>query len=301
MTRLSYFLILTITVVLFSHGCIQVDTVVKVNADGSGEIEETFLMNKAFAQQMKAMMIGMTQGMKEMNSEDKEEETGEMPNSHDKNNTFDIFDESKLQERASVLGKDVTYLSGTRIVTAEYEGYKALYAFKDINAMKVDQNPGEQVPSSQLEPGQRTEGKKEYVTFTHKKGSTATLFIKLPAKSDAKASVDVPDESEPSFENDQQTGAMMAQMMKLFEGMRITFSVEVDGTILETNATHREGSRVTLIDVEYGKLIEMPEHFKKIGQAQPKTLQEARLFMKDIPGIKIEFNDEIRILFQGNN
>ena len=94
---------------------------------------------------------------------------------------------------------------------------------------------------------------------------------------------------------------MMAQMMKVFEGMRIAFSVEVEGTILETNAMHREGSRVTLIDIDFGKLIEMPERFKKIGQAQPKTLEEAKLLMKDIPGIKVDFNDEIIITFKGNN
>ena len=35
--------------------------------------------------------------------------------------------------------------------------------------------------------------------------------------------------------------------------------------------------------------------------AKGKTLEEAKVLMKDIPGIKVDFNDEIRITFKGNN
>ncbi len=280
-------------------GCIQVDTLIKVKPDGSGVIEETFLMNKAFVQQMKAMVEEMGKQMEEQVKEgEKEGETHQLQESQKKPGPFDIFDEKKLKERAGELGEGVTYLSGSKIVTDDHEGYKAIYTFKDIQKIRINQNPGEKVPSGPQEGGPDAKGKKEYITFIHKKGKPAELLIKLPADKPKEKSEDVPEEQTSAPTDDQQAEAMMAQMKQIFEGMRIAVAVEVEGTILETNATHREGSRITLMELDFGKLIEMAEKFKQFSLAQPETLEETKQFMKDIPGIKVDLNDEIKITFQ---
>lgn len=282
----KYLIPLLILIVLTPiAGCIQVDTLIKVNPDGSGVIEETFLMNKAFVQQIKAMMQQMTEGQQG-------EESQKNPES------FDIFDEKKLAVRASELGEGVTYLSGSKIVTDDYEGYRAIYAFKDIQKLRINQNPGEKVPSGPQQGGSEQEVKKEYITFIHTKGKPAELIIKLPADKTKKKSDNVLEDDTTTPTNNQRSEEMMAQMKQLFEGMKIAFAVEVNGTILETNATHREGSRVTLMELDFGKLIDIAEQFKKFSQAQQKTLEETKQFFKDVPGIKVDLNNEIRIKFQ---
>ena len=53
-TTMSVFMFL---VSLSLSGCIQFDTVIKVKPDGSGFIEETFLMRKDFLGQMQASCV----------------------------------------------------------------------------------------------------------------------------------------------------------------------------------------------------------------------------------------------------
>jgi polyhydroxyalkanoate synthesis regulator phasin len=280
-------------------GCIQVDTLIKVNPDGSGVIEETFLMKKAFVQQIKAMTEQFTKQMEQQITEvQQEEETMQSKETQKKPESFDIFNEKELRERANKLGEGVTYLSGSKIVTDEYEGYKAIYAFKDIQKIRINQNPGEKVPSAPQQGGTDTKAKKEYITFVYTKGKPSELLIKLPADKTKKKSDDVSEDRKAAPTDEQQSEKMTAQMKQIFEGMKISFSVEVKGTILETNATHREGSRVTLMELDFGKLIELAEQFKKFSMAQPETLEETKLFLKDIPGIKVELNNEIIIKFQ---
>jgi len=82
------------------------------------------------------------------------------------------------------------------------------------------------------------------------------------------------------------------------QGMKIALTVIVDGHILETNATHREGSEITLVELDFRRLIEMPEQFKKFNQSQPKTVEESNLLMQELPGMKVDLYYEIKILFE---
>jgi hypothetical protein len=288
-------------------GCIQVDTLIKVKPDGSGVIEETVLMNKAFVQQMKAMFEGMAKQMEqqmeqqadqEMSEEEKQSETKQGKEPEKKPEPFDIFDEKELKRRASSFGEGVSYISGSRVVTDDSEGYKAIYAFKDIQTIRINQNPGDKVPSAPQQESPDAKAKKEYITFTFTKGKPAELLIRLPADKTKKASGDIPADKSPTPADDEQAKANMAQMKQIFEGMKISLSVEVEGTILETNATYREGSRITLMALDFGKFIEMGEHFEEFSLAHPDTLEETKQFMKDIPGVKVELHEEIKITFK---
>jgi hypothetical protein len=285
----------------------QVDTLIKVKPDGSGVIEETFLMNKAFVQQMKAMMEEMAKQMQQQMEQqadqqvsegEKEGEPQQEKESQKEPEPFDMFNEEELKERAGELGEGVTYLSGSKIVTDDYEGYKAIYAFKDIQKIRINQNPGEKVPSSPQQEGTDSETKKEYITFIYTKGKPAELLIKLPAQKPKEESEDVPEDKPSEPTDDPNAEAMMAQTKQLFEGMKIAVAVEVEGTIVKTNATHRDGSKITLMELDFGKLIEMADKFKEFSLAKPETLEETKQFMKDIPGIKVELNEEIKIRFQ---
>ena len=275
-------------------GCIQVDTVVKLKPDGSGTIEETVLMSKEFVKQMEMMV---TQMAAELGAEEKEGETAK---------GFDMFNEDELKEKASALGEGVTYVSGKKVVTGEAEGFHATYAFTDINKLKLNQNPSDKAPSEAGGPAPGAKGeKKELIMFQFTKGPPATLIVKMPSQkpADKPAVTEKPAVSEePEPEEDEgmeEQDAAAAEMMKqMFKGMKIAIAIEVEGSIVETNATHREGSRVTLMEIDFGKLIADVEKFEKFAERQPETIEEVKSLMKDLPGIKVELNEQVMIKFK---
>jgi len=280
-----------VLILLGVSGCLQVSTVVKVKPDGSGTIEETFLMNKEFVQQMDSMMGQMTQtmeqGEKKQKSKKKQAEKG-----------FNIFNEAELKKKAGEKGEGVKYVSGKKIMADKFEGYKVIYAFKDINKLRFNQNPGESVPSGSGGKDKESEGKKEFVTFHFTKGQPSQLIVRLPADKITDKPKSSIEDSKKEQVDKQQEEMMMNQMKMMFEGMKISLAVEVQGSIVETNATYREGSKITLMEMDFGKLIEAPEEFKRFNQVNPQTLEDAKKLMKDIPGIKVELNKEVMIDFK---
>ena len=55
---------------------------------------------------------------------------------------------------------------------------------------------------------------------------------------------------------------------------------------------------MTLMELDFNKLLANPEKFKKLAQENPKTLQETKALMKGIDGVKVETAPEVKIKFQ---
>ena len=91
---------------------------------------------------------------------------------------------------------------------------------------------------------------------------------------------------------------MAMQMMgQMFKDMKVTIAVEVVGTIEETNAEYRDGSRVTLMEMDFNKLLSDPAKFKALAKENPKTLQEAKVLLKGLDGVKVEAAPVVKIKF----
>lgn len=263
-------------------GCLEVEKMVKLKADGSGTLEEKVVMSKAAIAQVEQMASGFG-ALGEKKKEDKPAAKG-----------FDLLDEKKLQEAAAKMGEGVTYVGAKKIDTENGRGFVATYAFKDINKLKLDQNPGDAMPTP-TGPGLQKAGgpgggKVEPVTFKFTKGAPTELVVVMPVPDLKKA------------EKKEQTGGMddMAiQMTKqMFKDMKISMAVEVAGTIKETNAEYKEGSRVTLMEMDFNKLLANPEKFKQLAKENPKTLQESKALMKGLDGVKVETAPQVKIKFQ---
>jgi hypothetical protein len=279
-------------------GCIQVDTLIKVKSDGSGTIEETVMMSKEMVQMMEGMMKQMMEGMAEGIEEAGNKPSEKKPEQEQAMESFDLFDEAKLKQEAGDMGEGVTYVSGKKISTDTFEGFEAVYAFADINKLKLNQNPSDNMPSDPSQSG--SEEKEEYVTFQFTKGKPATLSVKLPEdEPDKKEDAPKPEEMpELSAEEQQQAAMMLQQMKSMFKGMKIAMAIEVEGNVVETNATHVDGSRVTIMELDFGKLLEMPEKLMEFSQLEPDSVEDAKAFMKDIPGFKVDMNKELTIKFK---
>jgi len=274
------FLLSSCLLILLLVGCIQTDIVVNIKPDGSGTIQETVLMSKQAAAQMKMMMGEMT-GMEGVET--------------DADPSFGIFDEEKLRNQAAEMGKGVAYVSGEKIDNNQYEGYKATFSFKNINDIQIDDNPTQKMPKNMAGGTAEMNMSSSKINFQFVKGNPSKLIIRKPMDKDFSTSKDERD-------TEMSTGEGMegaTEMAKMFlQGMRMSIAIDIDGKIVKTNATHRKGSRITLMEMDFDKILENPEKFEKLNKIKPNTMAETIELMKDVPGIKADLNEELVIQFK---
>ncbi len=256
--------------------CIQVESRILVKPDGSGTVEERFLMRKEFVQAMQELgKAAETAGEKK-----------------DEPSPSSLYDEEKLRAKASEMGEGVSFVAGRKIESEKYEGYTVTYAFKDISTLRINQNPHENTAQASGEVSPPPV--KEYMTFNFKPGHPCLLTIKSPQKETPTPTEDQPSGSEEESVADE----MPLEARELFEGMRMALLLEIQGSIVETNATHVDGSRITLMELDFGKLLENPKALKTLNEAQKKSVESAKEVMKDFPGIKVDLNKEVLVKFQ---
>ena len=65
----------------------------------------------------------------------------------------------------------------------------------------------------------------------------------------------------------------MMMMQQMFKDMKISLAVEVAGRIVETNAEYRDGSRVTLMEMDFNKVLAEPG---EVQSAQPGEAEDDR-------------------------
>ena len=85
-----------------------------------------------------------------------------------------FFKDDEIKKRAETLGSGVSFVKMERIANKQYEGYTAVYSFKDISKLHIEQsNPG--MPK-QMEQG--SEAAPAGVQFQFTPGKTAQLVVK---------------------------------------------------------------------------------------------------------------------------
>jgi hypothetical protein len=87
-------------------------------------------------------------------------------------------------------------------------------------------------------------------------------------------------------------------MKQMFSGMKIAMAIDVEDSVVETNAIHQSGSRITLMELDFDKLLANQDKMLEMNRVKPKTLEEAKQILKDIPGIKAEMNRVVEIRFE---
>ncbi len=259
-------------------GCFDVETVVRVRPDGSGVVEERMLMG--------GELIAMAKQMQAMSGEQGQTNT--------------LYKREELEERATAMGSGVSLVSVEPLVDEEREGYKAVFAFPDVNKLKLNQNPGDKAPSGAGMQSQGAQKQEEPITFTFKPGPTPELVVHSPGVKPGEGGGKPSSGSAGKGASAQDEAAAqmaMAMMKEMFKDLRISMAVEVEGRIIETNATFQEGSRVTLMEMDFGKLLANAEKFEEFAKSSPETLADAKAIMQDLEGIKAELNPEVSIRF----
>jgi hypothetical protein len=259
-------------------GCFQVDQVITLAPDGSGTVEEMFMVSRKISESMAALAGGMG------------EQPGTDGNDKSPPKEQSFFKDDEIKKRAESYGTDVRFVRMERLADKQFEGYKAVYSFKNINTLRLDQgNPG--MPK---QAGQGSESTSKGTEFVFTPGKTATLVVKQQKKN-VSAGGDTPAVVTPEKETNAEELAMVRQM---FEGLRISTTLVIKGKVIDSNATHRTGSTIIMAEVDFGKILDKPELLAKMAAVQPGDQAAAMEMIKKIPGMKFDMNDELRVSFR---
>jgi hypothetical protein len=261
---------------LLLPSCFEAHNAVKVNKDGSGTVENKIIMSAQMAGMMNAAAA---------------QEGGDAPKNP-------LLDEEKLKAEAKKMGEGVEFVSAKELKFDDGRmGVLATYKFADVS--KITVSPGSGGPGD--EGGEEEVNKDEQIQFAFAKGDKPVLTVKMPKK-DAPAK---DGEGEPAAAGEEgepadagEGAAEMAMMAQMFQGMKIGMTVEVDGKVTETTATNRKDSTVTLMEIDFGKMMANPDFAKKMKS--PDQMEDFAKFAemaKDF-GATIEPKDEISITFE---
>jgi len=267
---------------VFLAGCIQSDTVIEVKKDGSGFIVETVKLSNMLLDSLKNMSKNMAEG--DADAEDKPKAEPEDPM------------QSMMKDaagRVKQYGPDVKFVSAVPVKGETMSGYKATYAFRDINTLRINQNPENK--TGKPAAGQPAK-KEEIITFRLVKGPVSVLTVTMPKDGTEKQQANEVKKAEKKEKTEADLAAEeMVRMM--FKDMIVKVALVMEGAIVKTNATYREGSRLTLVDMDFGKILENKDAFEKLNAAQPKTIEEMKEIVKGIKGLKIEMNNPVVVEF----
>lgn len=259
-------------------GCFQVDQVITLSLDGSGTIEETFIISRKIAESMAALADGMS------------EQLGAAGNDKTPPKEQSFFKDDEIRKRAESYGADVRFVRMERLANNQFEGYKAVYSFKNINTLRLDQG----APGMPRQMGQGSELAPKGTEFVFTPGKTAMLVVKQQKKN-AVAGESALDTPPPAGEASAEDLAMVRQM---FDGLHVSTTLVIKGKVIDSNATHRTGSTITLAEIDFGKILDKPELLAKMAAVPPGDQSVAMEMIRKLPGMKIDMNDELRVSFR---
>lgn len=268
-SRKALSILLLIIAPLLIAGCLEIETVVHVNRDGSGTITERLVMSKEFVETMQEMAPEGT--------------------------LADLYNEQELRDATRGYGNGVTYVSAVNVETEFGKGYEATYAFTDVNNIRVGKKPGRKA-NDETETG--TGG---FTTFSMYPGNPTQLLIHWPVsenRSDnTEADETVAEDRAFSEQTPEQREAAMAMMQATFKEMRISMHVEVAGQIINSNATHLRNNRVTLVDIAFAEFLNSAEAMEAMATDKEPTVADMKEMLTLIPGLKMEIEPEINVHF----
>ena len=227
-------------------GCINTETIVQLNADGSGRIVEKTLMSRLFVEQMAAMFKGMGDQLGG-NTTDSPASKGP-----------DLFSEASARKKTAQFGEGVSFVSSKKISDASWEGLESVYAFRDIRKVHLSER---HQPSATPEADSPESDKGSQTTFGFARlpngNSVLTVFTpplekkeKLEEKLEEK---DSEDSTDPAVASNPTPD--MESFKKMFEGFRIVSAIDVQGTVVRTTIPYQTGSRLTLLEIDFSQLL----------------------------------------------
>lgn len=253
--------LLGIVSLLFTS-CLEHETTITLNKDGSGTIVEETVFGKEF--------VGMLAMMPQ------EGEGAENPMSS-------LLNKENAAAKAEKYGEGVKFVSVEAIERNGGKGGRATYSFEDIN--KIIINPNNALADMGDQAGEVKKAEEIKVNYANGK-LTLTMPDPDPEDIEKAKDSDFPDEA------DDPQAAMAMQMMR---GMKVSSKLVFPSGIAETNASHREENTVTIMEMDFGQVMENPDGFKSLQKIDFSDRAAASEQLKKLKGVKVETQKEVTI------
>lgn len=258
-------------------GCIQSSTIIKMKPDGSGTIEQTMTMTAEAVAQFSALAAMGNDKSK----------TGANP-------ADGMFTDKEARDAAAKMGQGVTFVSSEKIDTPDRKGLKAIYAFTDIRKLSLEEmrspNMGDAAgmgSADAKDPPMRFD-------FKQLPGGNALLTIQQPGV-EKTMKTDTTSTSKDAM--DPKMAGQGIEMMKAFmKGLKIDVAIQVP-RVIKTNSPYVDGGTVTLLSMDFDKVLADPEMLQRMNGA--KTLADTKAALKDFKGIKINLEPQVTIEYAG--
>jgi hypothetical protein len=270
-----------------ASGCIAVDMLVKVKGDGSGTVEKSLTMNPQAMQEMAAEM--------KASGGDVSTKTKDPSKLTDKELLEGPFDPEELKKEAAKMGPGVTFVSATPVREKDRLGVKAVFAFKDVNQLKLSQKP---MPDGG--PGGGKASPEDDLKFSLEKQGGSSVLTLMAKGLDLKSGAGKPKASPPPEGMDKMAEGMLEMMKPMLKGLRITIGVEVDGTVVKTNSPYAAGNRITFMDLDFGALLSDQKALKAFGEDMEGSLAQQKAALAKIKGMKVHLEPEMVVEFKAN-
>lgn len=256
-------------VALASTGCLRATYTLNLKPDGSGTVHQTMAMTSVAKGQASMMMGGDSGSL--------------MPT------------DEKLRAAAAEMGEGVRFVNSTPYKTNGFDGVTAVYAFDDITKLSLSMDKmmaaGMNTPAAE-----RAADAEVKLTFARAANGT-TLKLMLPQlpkptaeeeaqAREAAAKAGVPSTIPPEVET------MMKQMLN---GLLVEVALNIDGTIVSTNAPYREGNKLMLLQLDGTELLKAGLNPTQMMGMSGGNMQEQLL---KTPGVKFVTLPEISITFR---
>jgi hypothetical protein len=252
-------------------GCITSETLIRLNADRSGTIEQLILVNMKTLEELPRMMGEMMGGEGKSSSSSK-------TSSH-----FDAFDEAQLRADAATLGDGVRFVSTEKVVRGDMQGAKVVYAFDDVSTLTIQPDPPMSATGG---TGPKASGSDPLdLQFARLPNGNALLTVHFDEAGGAKGSK-APATGKTG--SDPMPAGMEDMMRQMFDGFRVAIDVEVNGPIVRTSSPFVEGTRVTVLEMDLGLLLRDRANLKTLEKIEPgASVAEMMPLLKDVKGIKV--------------
>lgn len=261
-------LILLVALAVACTGCFRATTTITVHPDGSGLIDQEI----GISSQARALLSSM----------------GGRGDASGANPDINMFGPEQAQKIADSMG--VRFVSGEPVKNADLEGYRAHYAFDDISQVRLNRN---QTATGGMSA---TKGGEPPFRFAFaRRGANSVLTIQLPTDDQAAALPALPGvngQGAAGADQSPESQQAMAMASTLLRGLYVDVSLAMDGRIVRSTAPAAlvDGSKVTLFQIDFDKLLASPGALQKLQQKDPKVLRE-------LPGIKLVEGPTLEIEF----